>query len=449
MISGNNIKLKYRQNHRKMRDIILGITKNNNITLLDLLDYLYLISFISFSGTIWVNQGILYEYQGYFRMLIMVFPFMASIIRIRRRQNRGMPLTCCIKHCILFCFVYFLIFVLSEILFFNLTAGLVLFVPMCVTLFHLCALETREELVNLLRKFVRIVFVVAAVSLAFFILGSVFRFIYPSWKTNFMWDYPRLADSFFGLYYEPQAIEIMGYVGARNCAIFTEAPMFAFLLCCALLCQFFFLKKGFTPSTIILLITVFTTFSTTAYVAVLALLYFVFLLHPFEWIYMKKVKTIVSIVLAAVLGISIVILLYDKSGTGSFGVRLDHLIGCLKAFVACFPFGCGIENKETLYSFFEYKQGLSVGLPYLFAQLGIFAVIIYGVPLIGAIVLYVRTKHYSELAFLLILQWLFFVTNVAVNAMPIWLMVNMIQIYVPYCFKYDSKWNNRLDISLS
>lgn len=77
---------------------------------------------------------------------------------------------------------------------------------------------------ELLLKYRNLMIFISAVSIVFWLLGSIFHLVHPSGVVQSVWTNtgnPKPVPNYFNLYFETQ--ELYGF--ARNTAIFTEAPM--------------------------------------------------------------------------------------------------------------------------------------------------------------------------------------------------------------------------------
>lgn len=234
-----------------------------------------------------------------------------------------------------------------------------------------------EEINLIWNAFTNILTLYAPISLFYFLFGTCINLIPESGRTAIIWGTWDTSSVriFHHLYYEAQFIKTDGaHLVARNCGIFAEAPMYSFVLCIAVAAELFLSKKVHWWKIIILSITIATTFSTTGYL----FLIIAFLLYLSEIIFSDKNITIPKKILKksmiVVVLLIIGILLHKVttiSGAGSVNVRTDHLLACIKAWRESPIIGVGFKNKDAVMYYQNYKQGISIGLPYLFATGGI------------------------------------------------------------------------------
>ncbi len=291
-------------------------------------------------------------------------------------------------------------------------------------------LESPEEINRFLGRFVNIVIVIAAISLVFFLLGSCLHWIRPTGIIEFQWDQQHRANSYYGIYFEPQVIAFLGYKGFRNCAFFTEAPMFAFIVTMALALEVLLLQRRTAPS-LILGITIISTFSTTAYVSLFLIIAALYIRHRNDTRLLQHTKYVIMPLLLLMVIYLIILVFNDKTSTGSYNVRSDHLQASFRAFTDYFPFGTGFGNSAAIRAYCEYDQGLSVGIPYYFAIGGIFAVLALLLPSLWCLYKAALARDVSLAACLIIFLFVFFVTNIVYNSMLQWLLLVVVFIRLP------------------
>ena len=143
--------------------------------------------------------------------------------------------------------------------------------------------------------------------------------------------------------------------------------MYAFLLSTAYIIQRCYLVENRFISTV-LFISIITTFSTTAIIAVLLFEGLDLIMRKNSNRLLNSVKPLLlPFAFAIMMGI-ISFIIMDKTTTGSYNVRTDHLVGCLNLFIKSFPWGVGFGNRDLIIEQLRYQQGLSVGLPYFIAM---------------------------------------------------------------------------------
>lgn len=227
------------------------------------------------------------------------------------------------------------------------------------------------------RAFTNIVTIFALISLFYYFFGTCIKLIPETGITEIYWGTwdTSAIRTFYNLYYEAQFIKTNGtHVIARNCGIFSEAPMYNFVLCTAVASEIFLSNKKQWWKVIILSITIITTLSTTGYLFLIItiLLYLANIIFSDKGMNIHKIAFITLTILGILMMGGILIhKMMTISGLGSMNVRNDHLIACIKAWMDSPVLGVGYENQEAIMQYEKYQQGMSVGITYLLATGGI------------------------------------------------------------------------------
>ena len=236
---------------------------------------------------------------------------------------------------------------------------------------------------QLLLKYKDLVVIIAIVSLVFWFFGSQLGIIRPTGYINFTWgvtDGSKRVASYYGIYFESQSISsFLGLIDKttwRNTAVFSEAPMFNFHLCIALIIELFYCKKLSKVRCAILIMTILSTLSTTGYcMMIIALvLKYIFSKEITGIFRVMKVIIIPCVVIAGLIVFRILIM--NKMGTGSGTSRASDFVTGFQAWLASPLFGYGY-GAETYYNSIHYGfsnsvtpilgfGGLFLSIPYLY-----------------------------------------------------------------------------------
>lgn len=258
------------------------------------------------------------------------------------------------------------------------------------------------------------VVILAAVSLVFYIGGTVLDIIPNTGIATFEWAYTRTCRTFFSLYYEAQRIKGASF-SLRNCGIFPEAPMYNMVLCTALAVEMFLRPQRNNKRMWLLIVTIVTTLSSTGYLFVILSL----LLDHGEKAFRTHALTLRKLIyiLMAAAGVVLLFALFNyrltyQSGINSNAVRFDHIAACFKTWGQNIFTGCGYGNLNAVFENAVYEQGISIGLPYLLATGGI----VLGTPVIGIYlfnaVLCRKNRDFGQFAFETMIMLLYFLTAV-------------------------------------
>lgn len=408
------------------------------------LEYIFWILIILSMGSIWTRYGVLYENLGLMKAGIIVMSLILACIKF---FIQGEKLSIYIVYWLLF-FILCMIFY-SFIHTDNSKAISSIFAPLICFLLFAGTIKTTGKLKEFGRKLIKLITIIASVSLVFYIFGSLSGVISPSGTVKFYWDWERSVSTYWGLYFEPQKISLFGYEGIRNCAIFAEAPMYVFLLSIALIFQELLMEPNRKVS-FLLVVTLITTFSTTGYITIILLYGLKFMIpnmrkrNGFEIIRILFIPITIFTVMFLITN-----MVDSKSVTGSYSVRTDHMIGCFNVFIDTFPFGSGFGNKLNLFTQFRYKQGLSVGLPYFIAEGGVIAVLMILIPLLNYVMVVMKKKDWIKMIFPVVFLWLFMVTNVVYNSLLQWIVIDCLLIQYTLCMEENNVQTAKgLDLSM-
>lgn len=383
------------------------------------IEYVTIIVLVLAYNTVWTRTDSIYPHVSFIKLFACSSALVLPLIwAIKRPQVKLTMLPFVLLAGVGFCVSYFL----SG----NIAASLIAYLPV----FMGCAYaEFCGELSNAMRfltRFVNAVFILASIALFFFVLGSTLHVIKPTATLSYQWEVTRRANSYWSLYFETQTIDFLGYSGIRNNGVFCEAPMFNFVLCLALMTNVLLLK-GSRLKSLVLCVTILSTFSTTGYLAVLIVIAYLLMISKVNNRLINALRLIMIPILVIGIFIACGLILGDKSDTGSYGVRVDHLLGCTQLFLEKFPLGTGFGDDGIFYSVFIFDQGLSVGTMYLLAQGGIFSIVTYVVPSAYALFFGFKRKDWSFVAFQIAFGWLVFVTQVV--TLPIFWLFTFLVLY--------------------
>ena len=262
--------------------------------------------------------------------------------------------------------------------------------------------------------------IIACISLIFFIGGTILNIIPASRTATFEWAYTRQCRSFFNLYYEAQRLNTSNGFLQRNCGIFTEAPMYSFLLCIAISVEVFLKQQPNKIKCILLAVTVLTTQSTTGYLFLLLVLFLLYVNNAFLTNKMTAKKLLFIIVVIIVVFMVVQVLdqkLSFSSGSNSTQTRTDHLIACIQAWGHSPIWGVGYQNLDSVLNYASTDQGMSVGFPYMLASSGVLLTGALVFPLLYNIISFFKQRRLKLLFFELMVMMLYFFT--AVTSTPI------------------------------
>lgn len=292
-------------------------------------------------------------------------------------------------------------------------------------LFYFLFSTSKNIAIEMLKKFSKIMILLAIMSLFFYLFGTIGNIIKPNNSILLKWGNPKLIYSYFNFHYNIQKTDIFELSFWRNTGIFAEAPMFSLNLVIALTFELFINKKNI-KDVFILLIAIFTSFSITGIVLSLGLIC-VYIFLSKEKIKIKKFLKIMllPIIVLSVTGISYKILV-AKQQTSSYLTRMDDYKASYLAWKDSPIYGNGYRNdlsiQKYMSNFRHNNLGLSNSLMVLLAQCGIYLFIFYFMPILKLIKISVKNKNLNLLAFGAIIIVLFVTTIFLYKALMMFLL---------------------------
>lgn len=272
---------------------------------------------------------------------------------------------------------------------------------------------------QVLLKYKNLIFVVAIVSLIFWLLGSILGLLKPTAFFQTTWTGTgkvAVVPSYYGIYFETQSVTtaIGGFI--RNSAIYPEAPMSSLNFCIALGIQTFSMTKSKWSKLqfVFLVLAILSTGSTTGYIFLTVLL--AFKLNTSDNETLKKYKTVFFALIIILAAILVGYLFHQKTiyGTDSTNIRLDDYKVGYRAWIQNPIFGSGIENDNYLRQFMDswrsYNTGFSNAPFKILSDGGLYIFIGYVYCFVKGISSSIASHNYSKLIFILLVLYLFCTT---------------------------------------
>lgn len=355
--------------------------KNKKIN--NILQYIFVILLILETNSIYSQ---IYGIHLYIRMAIIITSIIIILIFILNKET-------VIYKTILKFIIYDLI--CSSVLMINtnnfngkiiILLVFILYLPLC--LIYLSNLS-KENLMELLKKFVNVVIILCLMSLFFWSMSSIFNVLKPTGTLNVVWAKPySIFDNFFYLHfniYTQDVWWITGFPLARNTGIYTEGPMYAFILIIALLFNNLLCyehNRSNLIKTIILFVTMLSTISVTGITCAVIIIILNFLINI-----KNKKKTLLSLICMMIicifmlpLGINI---FNKKLQTGSAKHRNLDIKNGIETFMESPIIGKGILHERPTENEFEIGYGYSNTIVPVLTDGGILLGIIYIFPAIA------------------------------------------------------------------
>lgn len=243
-------------------------------------------------------------------------------------------------------------------------------------------------------RYVRIVSVIAGISLMLWLLGPISGILKPTSTIAYIWgNIATNASSYFNFQFETQLEQTVFGVW-RNTAFFTEAPKYGLILSIAYIFNYLFLRNK--KIMILLLVTIISTFSFTSIIAVVLIHFIEYSMNVGRDVLSRKakVRTIIWPIMIAVVLILIYSLMYNKLDTSSGVGRVGDFVVCFMVGMHHPIFGWGFLDNEYLNSVLHSSRlangvgntmGLSNSISQIFVDGGIYLISFYLIPLISII----------------------------------------------------------------
>lgn len=256
-----------------------------------------------------------------------------------------------------------------------------------IPLVALLSSQTSDFLDKSIEYFIGIIYVLAQISLFFYVFAVIFGLIGPTGSYILKWGNSVHVNSFFGVFFECSPGKVFAW---KNSAIFTEAPVWASLVALATTFELFYRKyKVRKKYIVVFFLTLITTFSTTAYIYFLLSFAGIIYANYEDLIkhrYAKFIFFIFFLVVACVALAGSLMILKDKSSRGiSFLLRADDLLSSFRTLKDHPIFGLGFGQNSAL-SYWStarralganVRSGQSSDLAYLLSSGGLYFALFY------------------------------------------------------------------------
>lgn len=262
----------------------------------------------------------------------------------------------------------------------------IFFVLLGVTPVFFYFVAAEDEVQELFTMFTSCVSFLAIMSLAAWFVGPLMHFvpanctIMSNWGTQGVWI---SVDGWFRLAYAKQSLSFMGKGIVRNTSIFTEAPMYSYLLTMALMVEVLGIERRSFFRVVVLAVSILTTFSTTGWCCLVMIALAEYYVRAKR---AGRTRTLRFVFLWAILLIGILIvfnLVSDKLDTGSGMTRYDDFRRGYLAWSNNYLFGNGLKNTgiigKYIGSFRADNTGFSSGIMEILYEGGIAFLMLYGV----------------------------------------------------------------------
>ena len=305
------------------------------------------------------------------------------------------------------------------------------FCAVCLLCFALRE-EHKQKLFELMEK---IIIVIAVVSLAFWLVGSLLGIIQPSGIEYTIWSSTDGSEvpinNYFHLYFETQYQRFFDTIIMRNSAIFTEAPMSSFMFCFAFLVELFKKKQYNVKICVLLLIAIVTCISTTGYVvAIIA----IFMKYVISNTGKNTVASVLKLAIAPFVLIVIVLVMEfvfeSKLQTTSGSLRMDDFVAGFKAWMLHPIMGNGYGNSNSyvymMSTFRIDRKGFSNSLMQILAYGGLYLLAPYAGSFGLGAYRYFKKADWNNLVFICLFLIMFIFTITSFQMLPLFVFFSLL-----------------------
>ena len=271
---------------------------------------------------------------------------------------------------------------------------------------------------KLLERYKQVMVILSALSLFFWVFGSLFHIISPNMSIYALHGTEKIYPGYFGLYFESQKEKFLSFNNFRNIGIFCEGPLFSLNIIIALAVETFLLDRGILNNKktklsvfnvnwniLILTCTLISTITTTGYILLIVLFILYYATNYNSKGLLKILKWIVAIVLiigGSYFAYSIFVM---KTNSGSWLIRFDDYVAGYYAWKKSPIFGNGYGDFSVLSGFmrvFADGRGFTNSIFAVLLQCGICLFSVYGIPMAGSIITNIRSKNWKTVCFTII-----------------------------------------------
>lgn len=389
--------------------------------------YAFVLCIILNFRSIWVHTESL-TWVARLVKIIMGLPVAGGVIAKHKLSLKNTYNCIC---AMVFVFVYGMIWYLVGDLKSN---SIITIVVQLMALVVYCIL-VEDSVEETMQKYTNIVLVIAAVSLFFWLFGSISGLIHPTGYSYSTWsgggESIRII-SYYGIYYETQRADLFGLLArriARNTAIFTEGSMASMIFSTAFLYEALMRKETEWKRCVIFAVAVLSTISITGYTV---LIIAVALRYVFSRLKTKGSLSIKILLLPLSIVATLVVLNFlveQKLGTGSGSARIDDFVAGYKAWMDAPLFGNGYGNTDAyqqyMSSFRRRNLGISNSPMQVLTYGGIFLFAPYCIAAVIGLRQLVKRKFWRKVSFYLVFLYSFVITVCPFQMLTLYIFISL------------------------
>ena len=343
---------------------------------------------------------------------------MAVIVFLRNKNiSRRVLMFICIYEVLA---MFFLAKAVSNASIVSFSIKFLLFFPLMVFIYS----EDQEKFNKLIYKGMKVVVVLAFLSLIAYAFGVILKIIPPSGTFRINWGGGKTRTVYLFVLYAGQFQSLFGMRIIKNTGVYSEAPMYGFVLIMAFATRLFLCKEKRKFDAVVLFLTIISTISIAAIICALVLLFIKFILSSDKNSVIRNnlIKGFIAII---VLGVSLYIIrmLIDiKKNTGySYSVRLDDYKAGFQAWLDHPIFGLGYGNFKEIIQYMKHSRqhdasvGYSNAIMYILASCGIYGLSLYIVSFARSFRFCSKSKDWGLFAVFAVMAAMLFTTIVPMH----------------------------------
>lgn len=374
-------------------------------------------------------------------MFILIFLFFNSLKKYKR-HTLNLKIEIC---CYIFIFlIYMIILFFININYINIFNMInMLFSPIFLVILF-CVDKNNS---SLLIKAENFILVLAGISLVFWAMSIIG--IPTNSHITIGWNGVHSINGYFGFHFIAQG-KVNNFIGfsnvIRNTGLFSEAPMYSYVLCIALLIELFVrdTKNIVSWRVVLLFIAILSTTSTTGLIVLLPAILFKYIVSS-----NNLVKQIIFALLIPLVLFIIKIAMVNKIGdvtnvTTSYGIRMNDIYATTHAWIQHIFIGNGIGNDNAIKQFMYGwrllpggNDGLSTGFLSVLAYGGIFYSLFYLIP-----TLLMLRCSFDDIGLAIFSFILLIYTMVPSSFLYICILSYFVSIFIKYVNEKKPSWLN-------
>lgn len=394
--------------------------KINKNTILFIIEYLSIITIVLQFNTVWASFYSCYKvFSNVLLIINLLLSFLYFLLLNKGRKN--ISNYCSLCFCIILFFsLYYVFSLINGAQLIQYVKLMLLFISM-FSLWYFRLKNCDNDIVyNFFKKFINVMVLYGIISFVLWLFIPVLSILNTNQVYESSWGavgtYNEIFYGWNNIYFYKKAEIFFGTNVVRNVGIFTEAPMYSFLLSTALLLNLFFIKKSkhYIIKNLLLIVTIISTLSSTGIIIVILAILFKLLSNKSSKILMLT-KSMIPLIL--VLSFSAIIFLFNQKINSSSGLtRVDDFKIGFYALKDSFFVGGGYQNssfvERYLSQFRVSNNGISNSLTAILVYGGLMLFIPYLLAFLRAYYYSYKHKNFDAFIFVLLFSMMFLITNV-------------------------------------